>query len=291
MVATSEAMARYKHVSLLTAAAMVAFAANSVLCRAALGGGQIDAASFSAIRLLSGALALLSIHAVRRGVRAPRRAGWFSAALLFLYAVPFSFAYDTLTTGTGALILFAAVQATMLVAGLAAGERPRPLQWIGLAAALGGLTYLVLPGVTAPSPSGSVLMAVAGIAWGLYSLHGRGAVDPLGENRDNFVRSVPMVAAVSLLNVGDFEVTPAGALLAVASGALASAAGYAIWFTALRGLTATFAATVQLSVPVIAAVGGVFVMGESVTFRLVLASVLILGGVALALPRSRRARP
>ena len=234
MVATSDAMARFKHLGLLTAAAMVAFAANSVLCRAALGGGQIDAASFSAIRLLSGALALLTIHGVRRGVRTPRRAGWFSAALLFLYAVPFSFAYDTLTTGTGALILFAAVQATMLVAGLAAGERPRLLQWTGLAAALGGLTYLVLPGVTAPSPTGSVLMAVAGIAWGLYSLHGRGAVDPLGENRDNFVRSIPMVAVVSLLSMGNLEMTPVGALLAVASGALASAAGYAIWYTALR---------------------------------------------------------
>ena len=291
MVASSEAMARFRYLSLLTTAAMVAFAANSVLCRAALGGGQIDAASFSAIRLLSGALALLAIHAVRRGVRTPRRAGWFSAALLFLYAVPFSFAYDTLTTGTGALILFAAVQATMLVAGLATGERPRLLQWIGLAAALGGMTYLVLPGVTAPSLTGSVLMAVAGIAWGLYSLHGRGAVDPLGETRDNFVRSVPMVAVVSLLSVGDFEITPAGALLAVTSGALASGAGYAIWYTALAGLTATFAATVQLSVPVIAAVGGVLVMGESVTFRLVLSSVLILGGVALALPRSRRTRP
>ena len=185
----------------------------------------------------------------------PRRAGWFSAALLFLYAVPFSFAYNTLTTGTGALILFAAVQATMLLAGLVSGERPRLLQWIGLASALGGMTYLVLPGVTAPSPTGSVLMAVAGIAWGLYSLHGRGAVDPLGETRDNFVRSVPMVAVVSLLSVGDFEITPAGALLAVTSGALASGAGYAIWYTVLGGLTATFAATVQLSVPVIAAGG------------------------------------
>ena len=249
MVATSDAVVRVRYVSLLTTAAMVAFAANSVLCRAALGGGEIDAASFSAIRLLSGALALAAINAVRRGARTPRRAGWFSAALLFLYAVPFSFAYNTLTTGTGALILFAAVQATMLVAGLVSGERPRLLQWIGLASALGGMTYLVLPGVTAPSPTGSVLMAVAGIAWGLYSLHGRGATDPLGETRDNFVRSVPMVAVVSLLSVGDFEITPAGALLAVTSGALASGAGYAIWYTVLGGLTATFAATVQLSVP------------------------------------------
>ena len=291
MVATSDAVVRVRYVSLLTTAAMVAFAANSVLCRAALGGGEIDAASFSAIRLLSGALALAAINAVRRGARTPRRAGWFSAALLFLYAVPFSFAYNTLTTGTGALILFAAVQATMLVAGLVSGERPRLLQWIGLASALGGMTYLVLPGVTAPSPTGSVLMAVAGIAWGLYSLLGRGAVDPLGESRANFVRSVPMVAVVSLLSLGDFEITPAGALLAVTSGALASGAGYAIWYTALGGLTATFAATVQLSVPVIAAAGGVLVMGESVTFRLVLSSVLILGGVVLALPRSRRAGP
>jgi drug/metabolite transporter (DMT)-like permease len=201
--------------------------------------------------------------------------------------VPFSFAYDSLAAGTGALILFGAVQATMLIAALAAGERPVPLQWLGLIAAVGGLVYLVLPGVTAPSPLGSLLMAIAGVAWGLYSLSGRRAADPVGETRDNFVRSVPMVMLVSLASIAFLRVTPSGALLAIASGALASGVGYAIWYAALRGLTTTFAATVQLAVPVIAAAAGVMLLGETITLRLVISSVLILGGVALAIPRQR----
>jgi drug/metabolite transporter (DMT)-like permease len=219
-----------------------------------------------------------------------RRANWTAAALLFLYAVPFSFAYVNLSTGTGALILFGSVQATMLIAALASGEQPHPLQWVGLAVAVGGLVYLVLPGISAPSPLGSLLMAVAGIAWGLYSLVGRRVVDPLGQTRDNFVRSLPMAAVVSLAAAGDLRITLSGAALAVASGAVASGVGYAIWYTALGGLTATLAATVQLSVPIIAAAGGIVFMGETVTRRLLVASVLVLGGVALALGRSRTGR-
>ena len=181
----------------LTTVAMVAFAANSILCRAALGEQNIDAASFSTLRLTSGAVTLSLLLAMRSGVGSLRAGSWWSAALLFLYAVPFSFSYNSLPTGTGALILFGAVQATMLIAGLAFGERPHMLQWVGLSLAVGGLVYLLLPGVSAPSPMGSALMTVAGIAWGLYSLNGRGSADPLADTGSNFVRSVPMVALVS----------------------------------------------------------------------------------------------
>ncbi|MDD9939361.1 MAG: DMT family transporter [Myxococcales bacterium] len=282
----------------LTSLAMVAFAANSILCRRALGEGAIDAASFSTVRLVSGALALALLHAALTRRRAARhahaspseRAGsWASAAMLFLYAVPFSFAYNSLATGTGALILFGAVQATMLVAGLRSGEHPHPLQWGGLVLALAGLVYMVLPGVSAPSPTGSALMGIAGVAWGVYSLRGRGARDPLAETSANFTRSVPMVLVVSALTLSTMQATASGVLLAVASGALASGVGYAVWYAALGGLSSTVAAIVQLTVPVIAAVGGVLFMAESITPRLVIASTLILGGVLVALsaPRAR----
>jgi len=211
-----------------------------------------------------------------------RGGNWPSAALLLLYAVPFSFAYNNLATGTGALILFGAVQATMLIAALVSGERPRLIQWLGLATAAIGLLYLLLPGLGAPEPVGSVLMAVAGVAWGFYSLRGRGSAHPLADTAGNFMRTVPMVAIVSLVSLSDFHVTPTGAMLALASGAIASGVGYAIWYAALAGLTATLAATVQLSVPIIAAAGGVVFMAEDVTLRLVLSSVLILGGVGMA---------
>lgn len=273
-------------IAALTLAALTAFAANSILCRAALGGGAIDAASFSTIRLLSGAAALMLLLQI--GGRAPG-GSWSSAGYLFLYAVPFSFAYNSLATGTGALILFGAVQATMLIAAVLGGERPGALQWTGLATALGGLVYLVLPGVSAPEPVGSALMALAGVGWGVYSLRGRGASDPLAETAGNFVRTLPMVAAVSAVAFADLHVTTPGALLAASSGALASGVGYAVWYAALGGLSATIAATVQLSVPVLAAAGGVVFMAETVTARLMLASLLILGGVALALLGRKRA--
>jgi drug/metabolite transporter (DMT)-like permease len=272
----------------LTLLALTAFAANSVLGRAALGGDTIDAASFSALRLLSGALTLWLLVTVRRG-RTQLSGSWLSATYLFLYAVPFSFAYESLATGTGALILFGAVQATMLIAAVSSGERPGWLQWLGLLMALGGLVYLVLPGVSAPDLLGSALMTVAGIGWGLYSLRGRGATDPLGETAGNFARSLPMVALVSAASLGVLRIDATGAALAVTSGALASGVGYATWYAALPALAAATAATVQLSVPVLAAVGGVIFMAETVTSRLVIASLLILGGVALALPKRRSA--
>ncbi len=266
-----------------TALALVSFAANSLLCRLALARSSIDAASFSALRLTSGALALLLILAAIRGAPPRPRGTWISAALLFLYAVPFSFAYVRLDAGTGALLLFGSVQTTMIAAALASGERPHPSQWIGLAAALLGLVYLVLPGLRAPSVSGAALMAAAGASWGIYSLRGRGTADPLPETAGNFLRAAPIGIAVCLLSAGRWHVTPWGAALAAASGALSSGVGYVLWYAALPGLSATRAATVQLPVPVLTAAGGVLFLAESVTLRLVVATILVLGGVGLAL--------
>lgn len=276
--------------ALLTGLALAAFAANSVLCRLALGGGSIDAASFSTIRLSSGAAMLVLVASLTRGFGPRGRGGdWLSGALLFLYAVPFSFAYLSLGAGTGALILFGGVQVTMILAALRSGERPRLLEWLGLLVALAGLVYLVLPGLAAPSPSGSALMVLAGSAWGFYSLRGRGAVDPVAATTDNFVRSLPFAFLVSALLLARTELSAEGVWLALASGALTSGLGYVVWYAALRGLTATRAATVQLAVPVLAAAGGVLFLSERVSLRLVLAGTLILGGVAFSLAGRRSA--
>lgn len=274
---------------LCTTSALVAFAANSVLCRLALGRAAIDAASFSTIRLASGALALLLLCQGLRSGPVGVGGNWRSAALLFLYAVPFSFAYLSLSAGTGALILFGSVQATMLVAALGTGERPHPLHWLGLTLALGGLVVLVLPGLQSPAPAGAVLMAVGGISWGVYSLRGRSPAGPLVETTGNFIRALPLALAVSLLSVRHLHLSGRGILLAVISGAIASGVGYVLWYAALKGLSAARAATVQLPVPVLAAAGGVIVLSERVSLRLVAAAILILGGVALALAgRGRR---
>lgn len=269
--------------ALLTAVAMVAFAANSLLCRLALAPGLVDAASFATVRVVSGAITLYLIVLMRRAPRAPSGANWRSAAMLFTYMVFFSFAYLSLSAGTGALILFGAVQLTMFLVALREGERFAPVSWIGFVMAFGGLIYLVSPGVTAPDPLGAALMAVAGIAWGIYSLLGRGVSDPLQATARNFAVSVPLVAVVSLVFVRSFSVSPQGLALAAASGAIASGCGYVIWYAALPGLSATRAATVQLSVPVIAAFGGVLFIAEAITPRLLLASAATLGGVAIVL--------
>jgi drug/metabolite transporter (DMT)-like permease len=271
--------------------ALVAFAANSVLCRLALAPGAIDAASFSTVRLVSGAITLLVITMVMR--RGAFRVGgtWTSAAMLFLYAVPFSFAYTSLSAGTGALILFGSVQSTMMVAAIAAGERPHPWQWLGLIIALAGLVGLVLPGLMAPPLMGSALMVLAGVSWGIYTLRGRGTTDALGDTTSNFVRSVPFVMVVSLVAVRQFHATPGGVMLAIWSGALASALGYVVWYVALAGLTATRAAAVQLSVPVLAAAGGVVFLAEKISVRLVVSALLIVGGVGLALVGRVRIQP
>ncbi len=276
----------------LAASAMIAFAANSILCRTALRGGAIDAAGFSLIRLASGALMLAAIAGLsRRKTSAGRRWNWASALALFVYAAAFSAAYLSLSASTGALILFASVQATMIVAGLASGERPHPLQWVGLVLALAGLAYLVSPGLTAPSLSGSVLMAAAGAAWGVYSLRGRGAPDPLRTTGDNFALATAPALLLALLLRRGLAVTPSGAALAVASGAVASGLGYVAWYGALRGLSATRGAIVQLAAPVIAAAAGVALLGETLSARLVVAGVAVLGGVGLAIVNRERFTP
>lgn len=265
---------------------------------------MIDAASFTTIRVVSGAIALLGISMASRtldvknsltpdleGPRSPDiKVGptWRSAVALSVYAIAFSFAYLSLTTGTGALILFGAVQTTMLAAALLTGERPRLLEWVGLVSALAGLIVLVFPGLTAPPLVGSVLMAIAGISWGFYSLWGRGTKNPLAATTVNFVRAVPLAVVVSVAMVVRAHVTTSGAMLAASSGALTSGVGYVIWYAALRGLTATRAATVQLAVPVLAAVGGVAFLSEQITARLFIAALMILGGIGLAILGRRR---
>lgn len=266
---------------LLTACAMLAFAGNSLLCRLALKGGHADPAAFTLIRIASGAAALWFMLRLRRVGRIG--GSWASALALFVYAIAFSFAYMDLGAGTGALLLFGAVQASMLVLGIMRGERPGPVQGIGLALAVAGLVYLVLPGLAAPSPEGAVLMAAAGVAWGLYSLRGRRAGDPVAATAGNFLRAVPLAILATLLTVSRLEMDALGWTLALASGVLTSGLGYVIWYAALKGLSATRAAIVQLSVPVIAALGGVLLLAEPLTARLAIASCVILGGVALAI--------
>lgn len=273
--------------ALLTAIALLGFASNSILARLALQEPAIDPASFAGLRLLSGALALWLMVSRTRRERRPPATDRVAAVMLFLYAVCFSFAYRLLDVGTGALILFGAVQLTMLGAGLRAGEPFRPLSWFGFALSVSGLIYLVSPGLSAPAPSGAALMSVAGIAWGVYSLRGRGVADPLGTTAASFLRAVPPALLVSLLFREDFHVTPAGAALAIASGALASGIFYVAWYTALRGLSVTRAAMVQLAVPVIAAFGGVGLLSEEITGRLLIASAATLGGIALAFGQRR----
>jgi drug/metabolite transporter (DMT)-like permease len=268
---------------LLTIVAMLAFAANSLLCRLALGREVIDAASFASVRVISGAVTLGLIMLVRRRPQRRPSANWRSVVSLFVYVAFFSFAYRSLSAGTGALILFGAVQLTMFIIAQRHGEHFSMLSWGGLTAAVLGLIYLVSPGVTAPDPRGAILMAIAGIAWGCYSLLGRRAADPLSATAGNFIYAVPLVVIVSVLFSSDFSVSLQGLALAAASGAVASGCGYVIWYAALPGLTATRAATVQLSVPVIAAFGGVALMSEAVTARLLLASAVTIGGVAIVL--------
>ena len=274
----------------LTTLSMLAFAGNSLLCRLALQQSHLDAGSFTSIRLVSGALVLGLVARKFRGDQ--NGAGnWPSALALFIYAAAFSFAYVRLPTATGALLLFGAVQATMISYGLWKGERLQPLQRVGLALALSGLLGLLLPGLSAPPLGGSVLMLGAGVAWGVYSLRGKGAGDPTCVTAGNFLRAAPIAMALSLLMLGLQRVTldAAGIGYALASGALTSGLGYALWYTALPALKATTAATVQLSVPVLAALGGIVFLDEAVTLRLGLASLAILGGIALVVLQKRAA--
>jgi drug/metabolite transporter (DMT)-like permease len=258
---------------------MTAFASNSLLCRAALYDRSIDAVSFTAVRLLSGALLLLALVRGRVG------GGWVAAGALAAYAFAFSVAYLRLSAGTGALILFGTVQATLIAWGLVRGERPPPLAWLGLAMALGGLVVLTLPGLTAPDPLGAALMAAAGLAWGVYTARGKGVSDPLAATAGNFLLSVTFaaIAAGAAVAAGErFHLSASGVGFAVASGAVTSGLGYVLWYAALRGLSGLQAAVVQISVAPLAALGGIAFLGERLTTRLLVCGAVVLGGIALA---------
>lgn len=266
----------------LTSITMIAFAGNSLLCRVALRDTGVDPASFTSIRLVSGAAMLWLIVRMRRNT-VQTGGNWLSALVLFGYAAGFSFAYVSLPAATGALLLFGSVQTTMIGRGLWMGERLTGLQLVGVLLAISGLVGLLLPGLSAPPLQGSLLMIGAGMAWGIYSLRGKGSGDATAVTAGNFLRAVPFSLAVSLVMSHRISVDVAGFWYAVSSGALASGIGYAIWYTVLPSLKATSAATVQLSVPVIAALGGILFLAESITLRLVLASIVILGGIALVI--------
>lgn len=275
---------------LLTSIAMLCFAANSLLCRLALAPDLIDPASFTSVRVAAACAMLILVVGLKLG-RLPRLrdAKLRSIAALFGYLVFFSFAYVRLDAGSGALILFGAVQLTMFAIALSEGEPFPPLAWLGLAIAVGGLVWLLLPGASAPDPLGALLMAGSGLCWGLFSLLARGATDPVENNATNFLGCLPPVLALNLAFAGEMHASPQGLALAIASGAVASGLGYVIWYFALAGLPATRAATVQLSVPAIAAIGGVIFLSELVTLRLVIASVAMLGGIAIVLAQRNRA--
>lgn len=280
---TSNDYSNYR-IIFLTVLAMIAFAGNSLLCRAALKQTEIDAASFTSIRLLSGVAMLWLLVSVQKGSSMKEGQGsWISALALFAYAAGFSFAYTSLETGAGALLLFGAVQATMIGYGFYTGERLNKLQTVGLLLAFAGMTGLMLPGLSAPPLLGSLIMLGAGIAWGIYSIRGKGAGNPTLVSAGNFLRTVPFVIVLSVLTISSYSLDVLGVGYAIASGAVASGLGYALWYAVLPAIKSTTASTVQLSVPVIAAVGGILFLDESITLRLAVASIALLGGIALVI--------
>ena len=271
---------------------MIAFASNSLLCRLALKQTSIDAASFTFIRICAGAVALWLIVRMRRGVLdAPVQGNWPSALALFAYAAAFSFAYISLSAATGALLLFGAVQATMILWGLRKGEPLHLRQLLGLTLALAGLVALLLPGLSAPPLGGAILMLGAGVAWGIYSLRGRGTSDAISATAGNFIRAVPFAAVLSLVLIPWIRFDLAGIAYALLSGAITSGVGYVIWYLALPSLKAASAATVQLAVPVLTAAGGILLLGEPLTIRFLLGSVAVLGGIALVVTAPRQKMP
>ena len=270
--------------------ALFAFAANSVLCRLALGDNTIDAASFTTVRLLSGITILFVIITITSKVNRPdekvkTKGSWFAAAMLFIYALAFSFGYISLDTGTGALILFGAVQITMIISSVISGNKLHFFEWLGLTVAFTGFVYLIIPSLTTPSLTGFILMSISGIAWAFYTLIGRGSNNPLNDTAYNFLRTSPFVLTLIAIvfSVSHIHITPMGIMLAVLSGAIASGIGYFVWYMALAGLSVTQAAVVQLFVPIIAALGGVIFTSEMITLRLVESSALVLGGILMVI--------
>lgn len=270
--------------SLLTGLALIAFAANSVLCRLALANGNIDASSFTGIRLLSGAIALLlilSIKGNKQGVSS--KGSWTSSFTLFLYAITFSYAYLSLDTGTGALILFGSVQITMILLSIISGTRLHIIEWSGFFIAFTGLVYLVIPSITTPSVSGFILMTVSGMSWAIYSLRGRGSKNPLMDTTYNFLRTIPFITLLAIFTMPNINYSSQGIILALLSGAITSGVGYTIWYIALRSLSSIQAAVLQLSVSIIAAIGGVIFLSETITSRLVISAVIVLGGILMVI--------
>ena len=269
---------------LFTGLALIAFAANSVLCRLALGGSAIDASTFTIVRLLSGVIVLtviLNISKINSNSSPSTKGSWPASIALFLYAITFSFAYVTLETATGALILFGSVQITMILLSIFSGNRLHISEWVGMAIAFAGFVYLVLPGVTTPSVIGFFLMTVSGIAWGVYTLKGRGSKSPIMDTAFNFLRTLPFVIILAIITIKYAHYSSEGILLAALSGGIASGIGYLIWYIALSGLSVTQAAVLQLLVPVIAAVGGIIFVSESISLRLAVSSTMILGGILM----------
>ena len=268
---------------LYTAFALAAFAFNSILCRMALRGGEAGAVGFTAVRLISGAVTLITISYLFGRGKSIKGGNFLSALFLFAYAICFSLAYLGLNAGMGALILFGCVQMTMVLVAMIRSEHPSALEWVGLVAALGGLVYLVLPGLTAPPPYSAALMAAAGIAWGAYTIRGRSSGDPLGETTGNFIWAVPMIVLAAIPYFQQIHLSTRGIILAVLSGAAASGIGYTAWYAALKHLSSARAAVLQLAVPVIAAAGGIAFLAEAATTRLWIAGALILGGIGLTI--------
>jgi drug/metabolite transporter (DMT)-like permease len=276
-----------RRIIFLTALAMIAFASNSLLCRAALKNTGIDAASFTFVRIISGAVMLWIVTRMRQ-VSSSKAGNWTSAFALFVYAAAFSFAYVDLAAGTGALLLFGAVQATIILWGFRKGERLDAIEGVGLVLAISGLVVLVFPGLTAPPLIGAILMLGAGVAWGVYSLRGKAAGDAIAATTGNFVRAVPFAGLMSVMFLARAQVDLAGVSYAALSGAITSGLGYVIWYSALPSLKSTSAAAVQLSVPVLAASGGILFLSEPITLRYIGASIAVLGGIALVVFEKNR---
>ncbi len=265
-----------------TTLALVAFAANSVICRLALKDAAIDPGLFTSIRLLSGAVVLIILVFLTKDKRDDASKGsWRSAAMLFMYAAAFSYAYVSLETGIGALIIFGVVQITMIASSLISGYRMNNLEWSGILLALAGFLYLLLPGASAPSLSGFILMALSGIGWGIYSLRGKNSKDPLADTAYNFLRSLPFLILLLYFLAQESNYSAKGILLALLSGIVTSGIGYTIWYAALKGLSSVQASVVQLLVPVLAAIGGILFIGELISLRLMVSSLMILGGILL----------
>lgn len=280
--------------SFYTSLALLGFAGNSVLCRLALGEQTIDPSSFTSIRLLSGIIMLLLILSIRnKQLPTFNDAGgsWTSAGLLFAYALSFSYAYMSLDTGTGALVLFGSVQITMILVSYFAGHRLLPVEWAGLFLAFSGFVYLLLPTLSTPSFMGFILMSSSGVAWGFYTLRGKGSVSPLHDTAYNFLRTLPFVLMLLIITMGQAQLTQRGVVLAIVSGAVASGVAYSIWYRVLAELSAVQAAVLQLLVPIIAAVGGVVFAAELPSVRLIIASLLVLGGVLLVVLGRRYLTP